>query len=125
MRVEFVIVGEPFSKANSRRLVHVAGQVRFVKSAGALDYERGALLQIPVSARLMYAGPVAVTMRLYYADESIILDVLQARYSRGGRTKGVLVRAGVYVNDRQVREKHIYHAIDAFAPRAEVEVASI
>jgi hypothetical protein len=32
------------------------------------------------------------------------------------------VQKGVYRNDRQVREKHVYHAIDRANPRAEIEV---
>ena len=34
----------------------------------------------------------------------------------------LLVQAGVYRNDRQVREKHVFHAIDPKNPRAEVVV---
>jgi len=33
-----------------------------------------------------------------------------------------LVRRGVYVNDRQVREKHVYHDIDKTNPRADIIV---
>lgn len=70
-----------------------------------------------------------VTMRVFYAterpdlDESVILDVLQAKYSPvvKGQTREV-IRRGVYINDRQVREKHVYHGIDKRNPRAEIEV---
>jgi Holliday junction resolvase RusA-like endonuclease len=34
----------------------------------------------------------------------------------------VLVQAGVYRNDRQVREKHITHGIDVHNPRAVITV---
>lgn len=33
-----------------------------------------------------------------------------------------LLQAGVYRNDRQVREKHVYHGIDKANPRAEIVV---
>ena len=131
MRVSFTIQGEPASKANRRRLVHFHGRTRFVKSTEALAFEAAALLQIPISARVMYAGPVRVTLRLFYRtnrpdlDESIVLDCLQARYAAGGRTRGLLSRPGVIVNDRQVKEKHVYHGIDAAAPRVEVEVEAL
>jgi hypothetical protein len=71
-------------------------------------------------------GPVRVTLRIFYAserpdlDESVMLDVLQDRY-RQGRARE-LVQKGVYRNDRQVREKHVFHAIDRTNPRAEIEV---
>jgi Holliday junction resolvase RusA-like endonuclease len=35
------------------------------------------------------------------------------------------VQKGVYRNDRQVREKHVFHAIDRANPRAEIEVEPI
>ena len=71
-----------------------------------------------------------VTLRLYYAterpdlDESLLLDVLQDRYHGKGEAR-VLVQSGVYRNDRQVREKHIFHCIDRTNPRCEVEVVPL
>jgi hypothetical protein len=58
-------------------------------------------------------------------DESVgVLDVLQAKFAKVA-DGGALIRAGVYVNDRQVREKHIKHAIDRHNPRAEIEVEEL
>jgi len=131
MKVVFTIYGEPASKANSRELVKFGrgeqARPALIKSAKARAYERGALLQIPVHARLALQGPVRVTLRIFYAserpdlDESVVLDVLQHRY-RGRGEQRALVQLGVYANDRQVREKHVYHAIDRKNPRAEIEV---
>ena len=102
----------------------------FIKSSEALRYVTDALRQIPSEARARLEGPVRVTLRIFYRterpdlDESLILDVLQDRWERvgGGRA---LARPGVYRNDRQVREKHVYHGIDRANPRAEVEVEPI
>lgn len=134
MKVAFTILGEPASKANSRKLATVGrkGEERtlFIKSEKARSYERTAALQIPSSARMMFQGPVRVTIRIFYAserpdlDESVVLDVLQAKYT-GSRGARHLVRPGVYLNDRQVREKHIYHGIDRDNPRSEIEVETI
>lgn len=124
--IKLTILGEPYSKANSRKLVTFGNRPASIKSAGALQYEKSAIMQIPDNAKQMLTDPVAVTMRIYYAsqrkdlDESLILDVLQAK-----KSKGEVVRRGVYVNDRQVREKHIYHFIDKACPRAEIEVMVI
>lgn len=124
--IRLTILGEPFSKANSRKLVKFGDRPASIKSSGALLYEKSAIMQIPDSAKQMLTDPVAVTMRIYYAtqrkdlDESLILDCLQAK-----KSKGEIVRRGVYVNDRQVKEKHIYHFIDKSCPRAEIEVRII
>lgn len=135
MKLAFTIFGEPASKANSRQLVHVndgqgGKRALFIKSKKARDYERDALRQIPPAVRQRIEGPVRVTLRIYYAserpdlDESVVLDVLQDRYE--GRGEGrELVQKGVYRNDRQVREKHVHHAIDRANPRAEIVVETL
>ena len=130
-RIAFTILGEPASKANSRKLVTIGGRPSTIKSEKARNYEADAVKQIPPRFRLQIAGPVRVTLRIFYAsqrpdlDESVVLDVLQDRYKtvkRGDEKERVLVQKGVYVNDRQVREKHIFHGIDRANPRTEVIV---
>jgi hypothetical protein len=146
--IVFTILGEPASKANSREIVtlrfrdketgELKSSPRVRKSDKALDYERSALKQIPPRYRVRYAGPVSVTLHIFYAserpdlDESIVLDILQDRYETQKLTKAqkeagmkaerYLVQRGVYVNDRQVREKHVYHAIDRANPRTVVKI---
>lgn len=135
-RISFTILGEPASKANSRQIVTIAGRPSSIKSKKARGYEAFATMQIPPEARVRLDGPVRVTLRIFYAserpdlDESVVLDVLQDRYSRAIRNKasGIvacpreLLQAGVYRNDRQVREKHVFHGIDRKNPRTEVVV---
>lgn len=133
--IAFTILGEPASKANSRQIVTIGDRPSVIKSAKARDFERDALRQIPPRARVRIEGPVRVTLRIWYAserpdlDESVVLDVLQDRW--GKAPKGLngervgdrpLVQAGVYRNDRQVREKHVFHAVDRKNPRTEVIV---
>jgi Holliday junction resolvase RusA-like endonuclease len=125
--ISFVILGEPASKANSRKIVAMAGRPAVIKSEKARNYERDALRQIPPAARLRLEGPVEVTLRIWYAserpdlDESVVLDVLQDRY-KGKAEARVLLQAGVYRNDRQVRRKVVEHCIDRRNPRAEITV---
>jgi hypothetical protein len=132
VKVALTIFGEPASKANQRQLVSFPDgkggkRPALIKSKKARNYESDALLQIPPAARLQLEGPVRVTLRVFYAsqrpdlDESVILDVLQDRYVGRGDERE-LVQKGVYRNDRQVREKHVFHAIDRANPRAEIEV---
>lgn len=147
--ISFTILGEPASKANSRQLVSFGrGEKKrpaLIKSEKARDYERDAQRQIPEHARQMLTGPVSVTLWIFYAserpdlDESVVLDVLQARYKRvpgdyvkigpgkyaEGEGERKLISRGVYLNDRQVREKHVYHGIDRANPRAEVVVVPL
>jgi Holliday junction resolvase RusA-like endonuclease len=112
MERHLVVRGEPASKANGRRVVRIGGVSRSIKSKKALSYADAFLLQAkPVEPLL--EGELAMTLHIYYAsqrpdlDESLILDLLQ----------GVL-----YKNDRQVRERHVYHSIDKLNPRAEIWV---
>lgn len=129
--IKFVILGEPASKANSRVLSTIgpkdARRTILRKGDKALAYERDALRQIPPTARVRLEGPVEVTLRIWYAserpdlDESVVLDVLQDRWSGRGDER-VLVQPGVYRNDRQVRRKVVEHGIDRRNPRAEITV---
>lgn len=109
------IYGEPASKSNSRKLAKVRGRILFIKSDKARGYADDVARQI-VPLRPLLTGPLKFTATIYYAshrpdlDPSIILDALQGR---------------VYENDRQVREMHLFHAIDKRSPRAEILVERI
>ena len=111
-QVRLTILGEPASKANSRKLVTNRKTKRpmFIKSEKARAFLRGLERQVPTLDPLLL-GQVKVTITIYYAserpdlDESLILDGLQGR---------------IYKNDRQVREKHVFHAIDRLNPRTEI-----
>jgi Holliday junction resolvase RusA-like endonuclease len=130
VKVALVILGQPVSKSNRSQIIVVNGHASLVKSKEARQYHADATRQIPVRARLRFEGPVRVTLRLFYAserpdmDESVVLDAMQDQFKRVGDER-VLVQAGVYRNDRQVRERHVYHAIDARNPRAEIEVETM
>lgn len=136
--ITFTILGEPASKANSRQIVTIANRPSSIKSKKARNYETDALMQIPPAARQRIEGPVSVTLCIWYAterpdlDESVVLDVLQDRWSKPKKdaagnviAERKLVQAGVYRNDRQVREKHVFHAIDRKNPRTVVIVEPI
>lgn len=124
--IKLIILGEPASKANSRRLVTFGKRPASIKSKKALSYEQSAIFHIPDHAKQMLEGDICLTARIFYAtrrpdlDESIIMDVLQAKYK-----KGELIRRGVYLNDRQIKEKHIYHRLDKLNPRAEIEITKL
>ena len=125
--IQFTILGAPKSKANGRKVVTIAGHSALVKSKDALAYERDALRQIPPKARARLEGPVCVTLRIWYEterpdlDESLVLDILADRFKGKGEDRK-LVQHGVYRNDRQVREKHVFHGIDKRNPRTVVQV---
>jgi Holliday junction resolvase RusA-like endonuclease len=130
--VRLVLLGEPASKANSRReaVNPRTGRRMVIKSEKALDYAQAALQQIPPACRRQLAGDVRVDMRIFYAslrpdlDESLILDILQDQFVRVGGQR-VVSQRGVYCNDRQVKEKHIYHRLDKKNPRTEIQVIEL
>ena len=105
-----IIFGEPASKANSRRVVRFGSMSRLIKSQKALDYSEMFKQQVTPITPLI-TQDVRITLHIFYAsrrpdlDESLILDLLQ----------GVL-----YVNDRQVKEKHVYWGLDKDNPRTEI-----
>lgn len=107
------ILGQPHSKANSRKLVHVNGRPRFIKSDEALGYLAGFAMQCP-TLDPMFAGDVHVELEIYYAsrrpdlDESLILDAMQGR---------------IYRNDRQVRKKTVTGLVDNQRPRTVIRVS--
>jgi len=118
------------------------GNPLFIKSKAAREYERSFRKQLPPAARQMLEGEVVVVIWAYYAseradlDESIILDCMQAEYEtvpgkmerigpgkfKPGKSVRRLAQRGVYINDRQVRERHVFHTVDAKNPRAIIEV---
>ena len=114
--ISLKIFGEPASKANSRRLVRFGNMSRLIKSDKALSYSQLFKQQTADNKHKPIEGDVRVHMTIYYAsrrpdlDESLILDLLQ----------GV-----AYLNDRQVKEKHIYWRLDPQEPRTEIYVESM
>ena len=108
------IFGEPCSKANSRKIVKFGNRMASIKSEKALGYAESFKRQCNIPASQKFLDDVVVTIRIWYAsrrpdlDESLILDLLQDV---------------AYVNDRQVKEKHIYWmGVDKLNPRCEIEV---
>jgi len=109
------IKGEPASKANSRRVVKFGSMSRLIKSQKALDYSEYFRQQVTPITPLM-SGDIRMHITIFYAsrrpdlDESLILDLLQGL---------------VYVNDRQVKERHTYWGLDSENPRAEIIIEQI
>ena len=113
--ISLYILGEPASKANSRKFVLFGKTPRFIKSDKARAYAEQFVKQCHPLPILMQ-GDLRVTMKIYYAsrrpdlDESLILDLMQGR---------------IYENDRQVKERHIYWGLDKENPRSEIIVERI
>ena len=111
----FQILGEPASKANSRKIVMIRGRPASIKSAKARNYAVKILAQCQ-TLDLLFENDVKVEMLIYYAsrrpdlDESLILDLMQ----------GV-----IYKNDRQVKQKNIYWGLDRERPRTIIRVSPL
>lgn len=110
----YKIFGEPASKSNSRKIVRYGGVSRLIKSAKALTYSE--MFKQQATPADLLEGDLCVTITIWYAsrrpdlDESLILDLLQDV---------------AYKNDRQVKEKHIYHRLDKTNPRCEILIEKI
>lgn len=109
--IHFTILGEPASKANSRRWT---GKF-FIKSAKALAYADAFRAQCPKLDKLM-TGDLSVSIKIWYAsrrpdlDASLILDLMQGF---------------VYENDRAIKEQHLFWALDKENPRADITVRKL
>ncbi len=111
--LSFIISGQPFSKANSRRIVTHKGSLRVIKSREALAYA-DAFDRMCQRLTEPIREPVEVSITIHYAswrpdlDESLILDLMQGR---------------IYVNDRQVVKKIIARGeVDKKNPRSVITV---
>ena len=113
--IEFMIAGEPASKANSRKLVYFGKRPAFIKSDKARRYTESFKSQCPKLDNPL-TKDVSVSIKIWYAsrrpdlDESIILDAMQGL---------------IYVNDRQVKVKYIEWGLDKENPRSEIRVQEI
>ena len=113
--VQFTVLGEPASKANSRQLVTIKGKPAFIKSKKARNYEKTFAPQCPFVVPIIEVD-VRVTLTIHYAsrrpdlDEAVILDCMQGK---------------IYKNDRQVKEKHVFWGLDRENPRAVIKVEVI
>lgn len=112
--VSFTILGEPASKANSRKAVVIKGRPAFIKSDKARNYVKDFDEQCP-RLEVPFEEDVKVEMIIYYAtrrpdlDESLILDCMQGP---------------IYKNDRQVKQKFIYWQLDKENPRSVIRVSA-
>ena len=110
--VSFVILGEPASKANSRKIVLFGDRPAIIKSSKARSYLTVFKAQCPRLYEPL-KGDLAATIRIFYAsrrpdlDASVILDAMQGL---------------IYENDRQVRELHLFWGLDRAKPRSEITV---
>ena len=114
-KTQFIIEGEPASKGNSRKIVNFGKRMALIKSQKARDYEKLFADQCPILENLIETD-VKVELIIYYAsrrpdlDESVVLDCMQGK---------------IYVNDRQVKQKHIYWGLDKERPRTHVRVSPL
>ena len=106
------ILGEPASKANSRKIVRFGNRPASIKSEKARNYEKLFRAQAKVINPLIDTD-VLVFIEIFYKtrrpdlDESLILDLLQGC---------------AYENDRQVKSKIILHNLDKDRPRSVIRV---
>lgn len=92
--------------------MRIGNTSRLIKSVKALNYADVFTQQVqPIDP--LWDGDLCLTIHIWYAsrrpdlDESLILDLLQGL---------------VYVNDRQVKERHTFWHLDKDNPRTEITI---
>ena len=109
------IYGECVSKANSRRLVHIKGKARFIKSEKALLFVKDLQAQAKKIKPLL-SKDLEGKIKIYYSsrrpdlDPSLVMDALEGIW---------------YENDRQFKRLILEKYLDKKNPRVEVFVREI
>lgn len=113
--VRFTILGQPAGKRElevkyrdwHRKIGAFVGPNKVAKA-----YEKTVKAQAPKLEPLL-SGELAIEIRAFFKTELRDLEVERLYDSLQGI---------VYENDRQLREKHLYHAVDRKNPRVEVVI---
>jgi Holliday junction resolvase RusA-like endonuclease len=111
-----VILGEPQSAKNRRRIVSIGGKPRLIKSKKALDYEKTFLKQCPRCDPIL-EGDCALLIDVYYSSrrpDLACIDLVQD-----------LLQGHAYLNDRQVKASQTLWNLDKLNPRCRIRVRSI
>lgn len=121
MTYRAVILGQPYSKANSRKFAIIGGKhtkqrVASIKSDDARAWVASAQRQLLQYPRPRYEGPLRAHFLVFYASNRPDLDVTLVRD---------VLQDYAYVNDRQIVEEHSYKRISAENPRVEIVIEPI
>jgi Holliday junction resolvase RusA-like endonuclease len=110
-----LVLGEPASKSNSRKLVTIGGRPRFIKSKKALEYEKGFYIQTVVRD-LLFQEDVVLAVRVWYKSRRPDLDITHIKDCLQGVA---------YENDRSVKIEHAVWDYDTSSPRSYIVVAPV
>ena len=122
--MKIVLLGDPRTKKNSQRLVHLGGRMIPLTSKAYSEYELACLAQITETRRLLAINfPVNVKCEYYMGTRRKVdlVNLLEA-------TCDILVEAGVLVDDNsRIVAGHdgsrVYY--DKQNPRVEIEITMI
>lgn len=113
--MELIILGEPASKSNNRRLMYSKGRPRIIKSHKALHYVANIKRQLKPLIPLI-EGDIEMTIKIWYAsrrpdlDPSLIFDALQGL---------------IYKNDRQIKKFTCIWGLDKRKPRSHIKITKL
>jgi Holliday junction resolvase RusA-like endonuclease len=108
-----VILGQPASAKNQRRIVKINGMPRLIKSKKALDYSNTFHKQCPTLDSLI-EGDVSLQVDVWYSSrrpDLACIDLIQD-----------LLQGHVYRNDRQVKASMSLWGLDKENPRCQITV---
>lgn len=113
--VDFVVLGEPASAKNQRRIVRIHDTPRLIKSRKALSYCKSFALQCPRIP--LIEGDVSLMIDVYYASrrpDLAAIDIVQD-----------LLQGSIYQNDRQVKASQSLWNLDKKNPRVRIRVKKL
>lgn len=121
--MKIVLLGDPRTKKNSQRLVHIGSRMIPITSKAYSEYERACLAQITGDKRKAIDCPVNV-QAVYYMGTRRKVDLVNLLEA----TCDILVEAGVLVDDNcRIVAGHdgsrVYY--DKQNPRVEIEITMI
>jgi len=113
---DYVILGQPASKANSRQMVRFGSLSRSIKSKKARDYCQHFAAQCADKIQIL-EGDVALLVDVFYSSrrpDLACLDLIQD-----------CLQGIAYHNDRQVKAHAANWHLDKHEPRARIRVAML
>jgi Holliday junction resolvase RusA-like endonuclease len=111
----FVVYGNIPSSTNSRVKAHWGG---WIKSKPCRDYEKSFVAQIPEPARIQYAGPVEISLVIFFRRRTSDLAIKFFQ--------DLLQQSGILKNDNQVmRYRRLEKKLDSKNPRIEFSIYAL
>jgi Holliday junction resolvase RusA-like endonuclease len=128
--ITVTILGQTYSKSNSRMFSYNNGRPRMFKNPKVLDYVDSSISQLKMQLgnHKAFQGAIKMELTVYYQsrrsdlDISLIQDIFQQKVNK---TYKIVEFEGIYLNDRQIDEIHAIRKLDKLNPRIEATITEL